>query len=229
MIGPDAAELRVLGCLIEKQRTTPDVYPLSLNALRLACNQSTGRDPVVDYDEDHIREAIARLVRRGWARLASGPGSRAAKYRHLLDDALALDAPELSLLAVMMLRGAQTPGELRQRSERLYAFSTAQQLEAQLERLAERRLIVRFERRPGQKEARWGLGEVFGGSGEAPAVHEPEAYEPVAYEPAARPAAWGEPVAGAALQDGLATRLTALEADVAELREVVARLRELLD
>src|SRR5438270_572472 len=84
----DAVELRVLGCLIEKQRTTPDAYPLSLNSLRLACNQSTNRDPVVDYDESAIRAALERLSRKGWVRLASGAGSRAIKYRHLLDEAL---------------------------------------------------------------------------------------------------------------------------------------------
>src|ERR1700722_7045863 len=162
MTEPDAAELRVLGALIEKQRTTPDAYPLSLNALRLACNQATGREPVVEYDEATVREAIARLVRGGWARLARGPGSRATKYRHLLDEALGLSGPELSLLAVLMLRGAQTPGELRVRSERLYHFVTLEALESELEALESRRLIVRFERRPGQKEARWSLGEGFG-------------------------------------------------------------------
>ena len=112
----DPVEIRVLGCLIEKQRTTPDVYPLSLNALRLACNQATNREPVVEYDEGTIRHALERLDRKRWARLASGPGSRAAKYRHLLDDTLGLDGGEISLLAVLMLRGPQTPGELKQRS-----------------------------------------------------------------------------------------------------------------
>src|SRR5204863_110340 len=86
----DPVEIRVLGCLIEKQRTTPDVYPLSLNALRLACNQATNRDPVVEYDEPTIRAALDGLARRGWSRLASGPGSRAAKFRHLFDEALGL-------------------------------------------------------------------------------------------------------------------------------------------
>jgi len=152
MIEPDGAELRVLGALIEKQRTTPDTYPLSLNALRLACNQSTGREPVVDYDEDTIRDAIARLVRRGWARLASGPGSRATKYRHLLDEALSLDGAQLSVLAVLMLRGPQTPGELRQRSDRLHQFATLDELEALLEAL--RRASADRPLRPpsGQKE-----------------------------------------------------------------------------
>src|SRR5881398_461948 len=114
-LGP--ADVRVLGSLIEKQRTTPDTYPLSLNALRLACNQSSSRDPVVDYDEPTIRAALERLSRKGWVRLASGPGSRAVKYRHLFDEALGLPDPELALLAILMLRGAQTVGELKQRTE----------------------------------------------------------------------------------------------------------------
>lgn len=213
MIEPDAAELRVLGALIEKQRTTPDAYPLSLNALRLACNQATGREPVVDYDEDTVRDAIARLVRRGWARLASGPGSRATKYRHLLDEALSLSGPQLSLLAVLMLRGAQTPGELRVRSERLHHFATLEELEAQLEGLQGRRLIVRFDRRPGQKEARWSLGEGFGVAGEDD--------RPGAPAPPERPQAadQGED------QVTLEARVGALEHDLQELRDLVERLR----
>ena len=157
----DAASLRVLGCLIEKQRTTPDVYPLSLNALRLACNQTTNRDPVVDYDESTIRGALDRLSRLGWVRLASGPGSRAAKYRHLLDDALRIEASDLSLLAVLMLRGPQTVGELKARTERLYRFDSLADVEASLEGLAERELALRQPRRPGQKEERYAhlLGE----------------------------------------------------------------------
>src|SRR5262245_9504972 len=119
---PDAVEIRVVGCLIEKQRTTPDVYPLSVKSLRLARNQYTNREPVVDYDEETVVEALRRLALRGWTRLASGSGSRARKYRHLLDEALDIDPGEISLLAVLMLRGPQTPGQLKQRSERLYAF-----------------------------------------------------------------------------------------------------------
>ena len=106
------AELRVLGSLLEKQRTTPDTYPLTLNALRAACNQSTNRDPVVAYDEETIRDALHHLGRRRWTRLASGHGSRAAKYRHLLDEELRIGARGAGLLAVLMLRGPQTPGEL---------------------------------------------------------------------------------------------------------------------
>jgi uncharacterized protein YceH (UPF0502 family) len=158
---PDAVELRVLGCLVEKQRTTPDAYPLSLNALRLACNQTTNRDPVVAYDEATIRQATGRLSQRGWIRLASGRGSRAVKYRHLLDGALGLSDAELSLLAVLMLRGPQTPGELKQRSERLHPFAALADVEDVLAGLGERSLVARLPRQPGQKEDRFAqlLGE----------------------------------------------------------------------
>src|SRR5215216_2059160 len=126
----DPVQVRVLGCLLEKQRTTPDQYPLSLNALRLACNQATNRDPVLDLDEATIRAALERLSRRRWARLASGPASRAPKYRHLLSDALGLADDELSLLTLLMLRGPQTPGELKARVERLYPFGDLAAVEA---------------------------------------------------------------------------------------------------
>ncbi len=117
MVGvePDAAELRVVGCLVEKQRTTPDQYPLTLNSLRLACNQSTNREPIVDYDDATIRSAIDRLTRRKWATLASWSTARSVKYKHLLDQALGLTTAQLALMTVLMLRGAQTPGELRAR------------------------------------------------------------------------------------------------------------------
>src|SRR5438874_9975210 len=133
-----APEQRVLGCLIEKRWTTPDQYPLSLNALRLACNQSTNRDPVVEYDERTIKAALDRMSNRGWTRLASGAGSRALKYRHLLDEALSLSEPELSLLAVLMLRGPQTLGELKQRSERLHRFESLGLVAETLDTLAPR-------------------------------------------------------------------------------------------
>jgi uncharacterized protein len=148
-------EVRVLGCLLEKQRTTPDAYPLSLNALRLACNQSTNRDPVVDYDEATVRDALHRLERRGLTRLASGAGSRAAKYRHLLAEALPMDGGEQAIMSVLMLRGAQTPGELKQRADRMHSFADLSAVHATLERLIDRRLVIRLERRPGQKEERY--------------------------------------------------------------------------
>ena len=137
-----AVELRVLGCLIEKQRTTPDQYPLSLNALRLAANQTTNRDPVVDYDEGTIRSALDRLGDRGWTRLTSGPSSRAAKFRHLLDEALQLTPSQLAALAVLMLRGPQTVAEIRSRSERLYPFASADDVDVTLRGLAERELVA---------------------------------------------------------------------------------------
>jgi uncharacterized protein YceH (UPF0502 family) len=154
-VDADAVEIRVLGCMIEKQRTTPDVYPLSLNALRVACNQSTNRDPVVEYDEETIRSALRRLEHRRWARLASGPGSRAVKFRHLLDDALGLSEPELALLGVLMLRGAQTPGELKGRAERLHPFASLADVHETLDGLIQRELVARLPRRPGQKEERY--------------------------------------------------------------------------
>jgi uncharacterized protein len=154
-VDPDAVEIRVLGCLIEKQRTTPDGYPLSLNSLRLACNQTTNRDPVVVYEETEIRAALERLSNRDWVRLASGAGSRALKYRHLFDEALSLSDAEISLLAVLMLRGAQTVGELKQRSERLHRFESTTEVVQVLDALARRELVEELERRPGQKEERW--------------------------------------------------------------------------
>ena len=138
----------MLGCLVEKQRTTPDQYPLTLNALRLACNQSTNREPVVDYDEATVREAARGLAAREWARLASGAGSRAVKYRHLLDRALGLSDAELSLLAVLMLRGPQTPGELKQRSDRLHAFASLAAVEETIAGLLERELVGRLPAGP---------------------------------------------------------------------------------
>jgi len=195
----DAVELRVLGCLIEKQRTTPDQYPLSLNSLRLAANQSTNRDPVVDYDEGTIRSALDRLGQRGWTRLASGPGSRAAKFRHLLDDALGLTPSQLALLAVLMLRGPQTVAELRTRSERLYPFASTEDVEQGLGALAERELVRRLPKRPGEREERW--LQLLGG-GEEPAAATAAAVEAV---PSGAP--------------GLEARVAQLEREIAELRE----------
>ena len=161
---PDAVELRVIGCLMEKQRTTPDQYPLTLNALRLACNQATNRDPVVDYDEETIRGGVARLRSRGWIRFASGQGSRSAKYRQLIDDALSLDRAEQAVLTVMLLRGPQTPGELKGRTERLHPFASLADVEETVQRLIGRNYAERVPRRPGQKEDRF--GHLLGGETE---------------------------------------------------------------
>jgi uncharacterized protein YceH (UPF0502 family) len=196
-----APEQRVLGCLIEKRFTTPEHYPLSLNALRLACNQTTNRDPVVDYDEPTVRDAAERLARYGLARLASGRGSRATKYRHLAEEALGLDREELAVLAVLLLRGPQTPGELKSRTERMAQLTGLDDVERVLRQLIDRRYVVRLERRPGQKEERFAhlLGE-----GEAPAAPAPMA-----------PTADGD----------LAARVAALEDEVAALRSELSALR----
>jgi uncharacterized protein len=198
---PDAVELRVLGCLIEKQRTTPDAYPLSLNALRLACNQSTNRDPVLALDEAAIRAALERLSRRGWVRLASGPSSRAVKYRHLLDDVLGVSSPELSLLGLLLLRGPQTPGELKSRSERLHRFASLDDVDETLGELAGRELATPLPRQPGQKEQRW--TQLLGDG----------AVEP----PASAGAVTEHQLEGGALEE----RVARLEAAVASLREAV--------
>lgn len=195
-----AAEIRVLGCLIEKQRTTPDQYPLSLNALRLACNQSTSRDPVVDYDEPTIRAALDALSRRGWVRLASGAGSRAVKYRHLLDQALSVDDAELSLLAVLMLRGPQTAAELRQRTDRLHSFEPGE-AEATLGRLVERELAAHHPNRPGERGERF--AQLLG-----PGQSEQSS----------------EPVRAPSAEDAdLADRVSRLEEDVARLWDALDR------
>jgi uncharacterized protein len=163
-VDADAVEIRVLGCLIEKQRTTPDSYPLSLNSLRLACNQATNRDPVVEYDERQIKAALERMSDRGWTRFASGASSRALKYRHLLNEALSLSDGEISLLAVLMLRGPQTLGELKARTERLHRFDSLEQVVETLDGLAERELATRLPRRAGQKEDRY--AQLLGGDTE---------------------------------------------------------------
>lgn len=226
---PDSVEIRVVGCLIEKQRTTPDAYPLSLNSLRLACNQATNRDPVVDYEEQTVVEALRRLALRGWTRLASGAGSRARKYRHLLPEALGVEETELALLGVLMLRGTQTPGELKQRSERLHGFADLGAVQATLDGLVERGYVARHERRPGQKEERY--QQLLGGLEEAalPASDD-------GGEAAAAPGDGGADVGeGAAAQPSSGPdlvpaedRLSKLERELAELRSELAGLRQAL-
>jgi uncharacterized protein YceH (UPF0502 family) len=163
-------EQRVLGCLIEKRWTTPDQYPLSLNALRLAANQSTNRDPVTTYDEATIREAAQRLSRYGLTRLASGHNSRATKYRHLAEEGLGLGREELAVLAVLLLRGPQTPGEIKARSERMAQVGSLEAVERLVGGLIERGYVRRV-RRPGQKEDRF--AHTLGGSAEdAPPVYD---------------------------------------------------------
>jgi uncharacterized protein YceH (UPF0502 family) len=203
-------EQRVLGCLIEKRWTTPDQYPLSLNALRLACNQVTNRDPVTDYDEATVRDAAYRLSRYELTRMASGHSSRAVKYRHLAEETLGLGREELAVLAVLLLRGPQTAGELKGRSERMASFDSLDDVERVLGALSERGYARRVARRPGQKEDRFehlmGADADTGDEGQAtdasPATSGP------------RPAADGD----------LAGRVAALEAELAELRQELSEL-----
>jgi uncharacterized protein YceH (UPF0502 family) len=216
-VEPDAIEIRVVGCLIEKQRTTPDAYPLSLNALRLACNQSTNRDPVVAYDEATVSEALRRTALRGWTRLASAAGSRARKYRQLFGEELELDPGELALLAVLMLRGPQTPGELKQRSERLHGFDGLPAVQETLDRLVERGHVARHERRPGHKEARF--EQLLGGGDEGAPV-------PAEAAPPASPLEMGVPTTDELPPDD--DRLAQLEHELQTLRSELASLREAL-
>ncbi len=204
--------MRVLGCLIEKQRTTPDAYPLTLNSLRLACNQSTNRDPVLDLGEGEIRAALDRLGQRSWTRLASWSSGRSMKYRHMLGETLDLDGAQISLLAVLMLRGAQTPGELRQRTERLHRFGE-EELDATLAALEERNLVRLLPRRPGQREQRY--EQLLGGLAERP----PDAEHP---RPDPVPDTAPPPVAA----DGLEARVERMETELAALRDELRGLRE---
>jgi uncharacterized protein len=171
-------ELRVLGCLIEKQRTTPEQYPLTLNALRLACNQASNREPVLDLDEAQVRAAAQSLGTYGYARLATGPGSRTAKYRQLFGEALDLMPGEVSVLAILMLRGPQTVSELKTRTERLHHFTSAGDVADTLARLEAKELVHLLGKRHGQREERWGhlLEEEARAAGSDQAVAEAEPF-----------------------------------------------------
>ena len=240
MIAPDDVELRVVGCLVEKQRTTPDQYPLTLNSLRLACNQSSNRDPVVDYDEATVRKALGELGRRRWIRSASGHTSRAPKYRQLIDVELNLPDDQISILAVLMLRGPQTPGELKQRVERLHAFEDLAAAQRTLEDLIEREYVERLERRPGQKEERY-LQLLGGGDAGAPEpavglkappavsadnpIDLPSGIDTVVAAEGNGPAD-DSPLKQTAADPIDAERIDRLEREVAELRAELAELRE---
>jgi uncharacterized protein YceH (UPF0502 family) len=150
-------EVRVLGCLIEKESTTPDNYPLTLNGLRTACNQATSRDPVVSYGDHDVERALASLRERGLTRNVHSTSNRAMKFRHVLAETLGLEPAELAVLSVLMLRGPQTLGELKNRADRQHHFGSTDEVAAVLSVLAERSvaLVRRLDRRPGQKDARW--------------------------------------------------------------------------
>lgn len=197
-------EVRVLGALIEKDIATPDYYPLSLNALVNACNQKKNRDPVMTLDEDAVRAALESLQRQRVAGPASGADGRVTKYEHRLQEVFNFDRREIAILCVLLLRGAQTPGELRGRTERMYRFEELEDVHATLDRLSQREppLVGVLPRQPGTKESRY--MHLF--SGNAAAAEPPRAAE------------------NPARQD----RLTILESEVAELREEITGIQEQL-
>jgi hypothetical protein len=151
----DAAEVRILGSLLEKEIATPDYYPLSLNALVNACNQKSNREPVVSYGDDTVETALEGLRAKGMALRITGGDSRVPKHAQRFTEKFNLGRREAALLSVLLLRGPQTAGELRGRSERLYAFDDLEGVESTLERLAGMGFVKKLSRRPGFKEARW--------------------------------------------------------------------------
>ncbi|HGM5338072.1 YceH family protein [Serratia marcescens] len=202
----NAKEARVIGCLLEKQVTTPDQYPLSLNAITLACNQKTNREPVMDLSESEVQQLLDLLLRKHFLRTLSGFGNRVVKYEQRFCNSefgqLKLSPAELAVIATLLLRGAQTPGELRTRTNRMHEFNDVSEVEQVLQQLATREdgpFVVRLAREPGKRESRF--MHLFSGQiDEAPAALESE-------------------------NDGdLNARVSALENEVSELKRLVQHL-----
>lgn len=222
MLELSEAEGRVLGCLVEKERTTPQGYPLTDAALVTACNQTTGRDPVVQYDTATVRLAVRSLRERGLLRTVHRSGERTDKHRHELEQALGLDPAQTALLAVLLLRGPQTVGELRARSERLHPV-TAAEVEAALEALAGRDepLVARLDRQPGRKEHRYAqllVPDLERPAGTGQAV-------PGGPEHGPPPAPAVGSAASAPAREDPGPQMAELRADVAALAAEVAALR----
>ncbi|MFI4867406.1 MAG: YceH family protein [Steroidobacterales bacterium] len=213
-------EARVIGCLLEKQITTPEQYPLSLNALTNACNQKSNRDPVLQLPETQVQSLIDGLSRKHLLLERSGFGSRVAKYQQRFCNTefsvFQFTPQERAIVCELLLRGPQTPGELRSRAARMAEFADAGQAEAALEALAQREsgpLVRRLEREPGKREARY--AHLFGAPNAASSVPVVAAADPVA----------GAPAPCAPPADSQADRLTALETEVRLLREEIERLK----
>src|SRR5436190_14332841 len=204
----DEIELRVLGSLIEKEITTPDYYPLSLNALLNACNQKSNRDPVMSLGEDEVRQGLESLREKRLAREVSSFDSRVPKYAHQLSEVFNFDRREIAVLCVLLLRGPQTPGELRSRTDRMYRFEALDDVQSTLQRLSERNpaLVSVLPRQPGTKESRY--THLF--SGEAPYIPEAPGTQPARFT--------GSPD----------QRIVTLETEVASLKEEVSELRRQL-
>lgn len=203
------AEARVIGSLIEKESTTPDNYPLSLNALTAACNQTSNRDPVMELDEDKVRNAVNALRQQSLVRAGQQAGSRVMKFQHLLVDRLRLDQPALGVLCVLLLRGPQTAGEIRGRAGRLAEFATVSDVETVLDAMAREGLVAELPRRPGQKEVRY--AHLLSG---APPTEDDRDLAPA-----------GAPVVAERGVD----RIASLEAAVVDLRNELAELRARFD
>jgi len=205
-------EARVLGSLVEKSLTTPEYYPLSLNALRNACNQKSSREPVVDYDEPAVARALEGLREKHLVWFVDSADSRVQKYRHRFAEAFDLSGEALAVLDILLLRGPQTPGELRGRSERLHRFAEVDEVESALQALSRREeaaLVVRLPRQPGRKEHRWmhtlcGVSEVAAEE-EVAAPRQSPAFDQVRSD---------------------RERMTALETQLQSLKEEVQSLRE---
>jgi hypothetical protein len=228
MIKLDEIEVRVLGALLEKEATTPDYYPLSLNALINACNQKSNREPVMTLDESAVRQALDTLNEKNLTGQVTSADSRVPKYAHRLQEVFNFDRREIALLCVLLLRGPQTPGELRARTERMYKFDDLGVVESALHRLMEREppLVMKLARQPGTKESRYAhllAGELEEWS--APA-------EPSAVRYGAEPRTEGrrvetQPVTSPGIQDE--QRIARLESEVQSLRKDVMDLRQQLE
>jgi len=200
----DAQELRVLGVLMEKSKTTPDYYPMTINSLVAACNQKTSRKPVVQYDEDTVATALNTLKRRGLISTATGGSDRSVKFKHNFAIVFPVLPSEVALMCLLMLRGPQTPGELNTNSGRLHEFESIEEVQDVLERLTttEPPFVLQLPRRPGQKEVRY--AHLLAGT--------PDINEDYADEAAAKPSS------------GLEARVAKLEQELADLREAFDKL-----
>src|ERR1700751_2987778 len=209
-----SVETRVLGALLEKERTTPEYYPLSLNGLVVACNQTTNRDPIVSYDDQTVEQGLDRLREKKLAMLVHTAGARVPKYRHTLLDAYNLDAREVALLCVLMLRGPQTPGELRSRTGRMCDSMTLPEVEKSLEQLTcgQDPLVRVIPAKPGQKEKRY--VQLLSG--------EPELEVPVA-----APVAVTESLSEKSRLDTLENEVSTLKSELHALREELAEFKKL--
>jgi uncharacterized protein YceH (UPF0502 family) len=201
------AEVRVLGALVEKDITTPDYYPLSLNALINACNQKNNRDPVMSLDETTVRAAVSGLQDKGLAGTSSSADSRVTKYEHRLQEIFNFSRPETALLGVLLLRGPQTLGELRGRTERMYRFTALDEVQSALQRMIQRDppLVKVLPRQPGTKEARY--MHLLAGTKEE-------------WQPAA------QAESGASIAPAMPDRMTQLEHQLSSLRDEIAAMRE---